>query len=281
MKVTSEASRSVARKPTSQSLKFHKGGNEVHNIQKLNKSITQQLTPDKRKPVRLSGGSGFLSFSPSLSLKNNNTAPRKSDLIKQQQKKSASNPHVTAVLPGGSVASLGQLKQFAVSQSSADNLSVKKKSIEDILLNKWKAIFSVSQDPPVRINEEIIIGMNSISSEITKRNNLSVVVINKDWKKELIQLLVELCNNKNHIPVVLVDGSFFTACRAVINVKSINCFGIRKMFVRSEKMKQIKSSVIREDVESLEMNTTNLRMKMSALIDDLRDFLIDCNMLGR
>jgi ribosomal protein L7Ae-like RNA K-turn-binding protein len=277
-----QSSKLATRKPKSQSLKFHKGGNEVHSIKKLNKSIAQQLTPDKGKPVRFSGGSGFLSFSPSVSLKNHDGALRKNDLMKQQ-KKSTSGQIVRTNLPSGSVASLGQLKQFAVSQS-ADNLSMKKQSIEDILFDKWNTIFSCNQYLPVKINEEIIIGMNSVSTEIIKRNNISVVVINKEWKKEMIQLMVELCNNKNKIPVVLIDNKFFTSCRAVINVKSINCFGIRKTFDRSVKMKQAKLNELIGEVEGLETDTKSLMMeleKISALIDDLRDFLIDSNSLDK
>ena len=143
---------------------------------------------------------------------------------------------------------LTQLQRYQ--QKSLKAEADQRQSTQEIILEKIKLLFQKYQ---AKVNREIVLGFNQIQKEVAG-NQLSMVVINKSAKKELVELLMEVCLNKR--VSFLVIPNLFDELAAVFQVHSANCFAIR-----------------RNPPQGIDTDQSLLDGR-SAVLDDLRDFLV-------
>jgi ribosomal protein L7Ae-like RNA K-turn-binding protein len=194
-----------------QTIKFYDVNKTGPSVKEANEALVQHMSGSKvAKKSHAGSPSGFLMFK---KLRSPSTLPE-INYNERPEKLTPSKP--TNIFQQ---IQLQQQKTFNANDSSQQRLSV-----QAIILEKFKTLFQSYQ---TQINHEIVIGFNSIIKEL-ERNNLSVIVIEKDWKKELIQLVMEICMNKR-VPFLILPN-FFPSLKELMGVKNVNCFGLRIVY---------------------------------------------------
>jgi ribosomal protein L7Ae-like RNA K-turn-binding protein len=269
--------KSAEKSGNKQTIKFYDVNKTGPSVKEANEALVQHMSGSKvLKKSHAGSPSGFLMFK---KLRSPSTIPE-INYYERPEKLTPSKP--TNIFQQ---IQLQQQKTFNTNESSQQRLSV-----QAIILEKFKTLFQSYQ---TQINREIVVGFNSIIKEL-ERNNLSVIVIEKDWKKELIQLVMEICMNKR-VPFLILPN-FFPSLKELIGVKNVNCFGLRIVY---EKPSVVPGNVVEKKkrkkvAETNQTNDKNVNLQggeseesrvedqgedihldaRNAVLDDLRGYLL-------
>ncbi len=241
---TNNAPKPTAVKSNKQSIKFFKS-NDLTKIKQANKSLKEQMG-DGGKAVKPKSHtpSGFLVLQSSKQ-RNNEDKTRSSTSQKTPNK-------------GPSMAIFHKLNASTDNavdsdENDDDDYQVVEDDITRFLCQKLTLISKTYEG---KVHKELVIGFNGLTTAI-ERNLISILCINKDWKQDLIQLLVELAMNKQ-LPFLLFSfNQLFQDLQKdeVLKIKRWNCFGVRSSTDLSSSDSQPSEAV-------------------AAVMDDIRDYLL-------